>query len=297
MGNVVNFEPMNRAPVTELPRFGWHGEADNVTVHDVEMQASPRGHVIVFANEKGGTGKSTLAFHTAIALCDAGNSVAAIDLDGRQQSLGRALANRDATARGLRIDLPRPRHTVAHPQQSASMLVQEMARIGWHSDYFVIDVAGHDSALARRAIAMADTLVTPVNGSFVDLDLLGRIGSDESVERGCFGELVAGLRDERARRGDTRLDWVVLPNRVRHGSNNQARFAAALDRLSDELDFRVGEGLAERVAYRELFGLGLTHLDLRRIPDLPRVRSLVRQEILRLVQQLDLPPMSLFAAR
>lgn len=289
MGKVVSFERASHA--------GWAGEVSSVTVHDVEMQASPTGHVIVFANEKGGTGKSTLAFHTAIALCDAGNSVAAIDLDGRQQSLGRALVNRDATARTLRVDLPSPNHTVAHPQQSASMLVQEMARIGWHSDYFVIDVAGHDSALARRAIAIADTLVTPVNCSFVDLDLLGRVAPGGTVERGCFGALVDELREERARRGDTRLDWLVVPNRVRRGNNNQARFEAALTVLAGDLDFRIGEGLAERVVYRELFAMGLTHLDLRRVPDLPRTRSPARGEMQRLVAALDLPPMCLFAAR
>ncbi len=289
VGQVVNLDRSIHA--------GWAGEASSVVVRDVEMQASPIGHVIVVANEKGGTGKSTIAFHTAIALCDAGNSVTAVDLDGRQQSLGSALANRDATARGLRIDLPSPRHTVAHPQQSASMLVQEMARTGWHSDYFVIDAAGHDSALARRAIAMADTLVTPVNPSFVDLDSLGRVGPGGSVERGRFGDLVADLRAERRRRGGAQLDWVVVPNRVRQGSNNKVRVEAALAVLADDLDFRVATGLAERVAYRELFAMGLTHLDLRRVPGLPRKRSQARAEVSRLIAELDLPPMCLFAAR
>lgn len=289
VGQVINIDRANHA--------GWAGEASSVTVRDVEMQASPAGHVIVFANEKGGTGKSTLAFHTAVALCDAGNSVAALDLDGRQQSLSRALANRDATARALRIDLPSPRHSVAHPQQSASMLVQEMARIGWHSDYFVIDVAGHDSALARRAIAMADTLVTPVNASFVDLDSLGRVAPDGAVDRGRFGDLVASLRMERAQHGGGDLDWAVVPNRVRRGTNNQARIERALGILADDLDFRLVTGLAERVAYRELFAMGLTHLDLRRVPGLPRKRSQARDEMLRLVTEFDLPPMCLFAAR
>ena len=58
-------------------------------------------HFIVFANEKGGTGKSTTAVHTAIALAASGHRVAALDLDGRQRTMTRYLENRDATMRRL----------------------------------------------------------------------------------------------------------------------------------------------------------------------------------------------------
>ena len=43
--------------------------------------------VIVVANEKGGSGKSTIAMHVAIALMKRGHRVATIDLDLRQRSL------------------------------------------------------------------------------------------------------------------------------------------------------------------------------------------------------------------
>ena len=68
--------------------------------------ASP--HFIVFANEKGGTGKSTTAVHSAVALAAAGRRVAALDLDTRQRTLGRYLDNRADTMRRLGEALPMP---------------------------------------------------------------------------------------------------------------------------------------------------------------------------------------------
>ena len=39
----------------------------------------------------------------------------------------------------------------------------------------VIDTPGRDDSIARAAILKADTLVTPMNDSFVDLDLIGQV--------------------------------------------------------------------------------------------------------------------------
>src|SRR5258708_15243031 len=41
------------------------------------------------------------------------------------------------------------------------------------ADVIVIDTPGRDDPVARAAILRADTLVTPMNDSFVDLDLIG----------------------------------------------------------------------------------------------------------------------------
>lgn len=263
----------------------------SVVLQDILSRPRPSGHVIVFANEKGGVGKSTLAFHCAVALCDAGNKVAVIDLDRHQQTLTSALANRDATARSLQVDLPRPRYAVLQ-QQSGAQLSQEIARIGSGCNFIVIDVAGHDSAIARRAIAFADTLVTPVNSSFVDIDLLGKLDpvTMHLREPGHFGRLVNELREERVHRGMAPLDWIVMKNRVRTAEvRQQLRIDAALERLAGRVGFRIGQGLNERVAYRELFLFGLTHLDLKRIPKLARMQARTGEEILRLVADLALP--------
>lgn len=262
-----------------------------VVVQDILSRPRPAGHIIVFANEKGGVGKSTLAFHITVALCDAGKHVAVVDLDRHQQTLASALANRDATARSLLVDLPRPRYAVLR-HQSGAQLSQEITRIGSGCDFVIIDVAGHDCAIARRAIAMADTLVTPVNSSFVDIDLLGKFDpvTMHLREPGHFARLVNELREERVRKGMTPLDWVVMKNRVRTAEvRQQNRIDQALGRLAGSVGFRIGQGLNERVAYRELFLFGLTHLDLKHIPRLARMQARTGVEILRLVSDLALP--------
>lgn len=264
------------------------GEDPDVIVADVADRPRPAAKVIVVANEKGGVGKSTIAFHLSVALADAGLRVAACDLDRRQQSLSSALSRRDGTARRLKLDLPLPCHQVLHIH-SGAMLCQEISRIGWKSDVIVVDVAGADSAIARRAIAIADTLITPVNSSFVDLDLLGKFHptSLKLVAEGCFAIAVNEIRAARLRRGVPDLDWVVAQNRVRRGaSQNQNRIEAALLELAPQIGFRLVEGLAERVAYRELFLLGLTHLDLRRIPEFARTKTDANREILGFLTEL-----------
>ena len=143
-----------------------------VVIADIMGRPRPDARVIVVANEKGGVGKSTVAFHLCIALADAGLKVAAIDLDRRQQTLSRVLQSRDGTARRLGVALPIPRQ-ISLQMPSGAMLCQEISRIGWDANVIVIDAAGYDSPIARRAIALADTLVTPVSPSFIDLDVLG----------------------------------------------------------------------------------------------------------------------------
>lgn len=266
------------------------GEHPRVVVGDVASRPRSGAKVIVVANEKGGVGKSTVAFHLSVALADTGHKVLVVDLDRRQQTLTRALMARAGTARRLKVRMPQPRHVLLQ-QQSGAQLCQEIARLGWDCDYVVIDGPGHDSSVTRRAIAMADLLVSPVNSSFVDLDLLGRFHpvTGRLLGPGCFAEMVGELRAERAARGLPTLDWLVLQNRKRREtSHNQDKVDSALRRLAPKLDFRLGAGLFERVAYRELFPLGLTHLDLRRIPELARSKPIATGEVMQLLDDLDL---------
>ena len=267
------------------------GEHPDAIVADIAHRPLPNAQIIVVANEKGGVGKSTVAFHLCVALADAGLTVAAIDLDKRQQTLSHVLQSRAGTARRLGVALPLPRQQVLQVQ-SGAVLCQEIGRVGWDADVIVIDAAGHDSPISRRAIALADALVTPANTSLVDLDVLARLHpvSCEFVAPGCFARTVTELRDARARAGMSRLDWVVAPNRIRRDSSqNHATTKAALARLSAALGFRLSRGMAERVAYRELFLLGLTHLDLRHLPDMARGNPAAIREILALVDDLAAP--------
>ncbi len=266
------------------------GECPEVIVADIARRPRPDAHIIVVANEKGGVGKSTIAFHICIALAETGHAVTAVDIDRRQQTLARVLTNRDATARRLGVKLPRPAFEVLR-RQTGSMLCQEICRIGWQSDYIIIDVAGHDSGIARRAIALADTLITPVNSSFVDLDLLGRFHpiTLEVTSKGCFAATVEEIRQARVAQNLPDLDWVVVKNRMRHSnSKNQSRVTQALQTLAPLDRFRLASGLSERVAYRELFLLGLTYLDIKHMPELGRVKLRGPDEIGSLIRDLNL---------
>jgi chromosome partitioning protein len=266
-------------------------ESPAAVVRDLASRRQPRGHVITFANEKGGVGKSTLAFHTALALSHLGLRVLVVDCDRRQQTLHRLLEARDGTVRALRVDLPQPRHLVL-AQQSSALLTQEIERLGADCEFVLIDLAGQDSPIARRAIALADTVVTPVNCSPADLDALGRINpvSRRFREPGPFAAMVAALRAERLAQGRPAFDWVVAKNRVRRCEH---RLLAAVDfnlsTIARHLGFRVIDALTERVGYRELMPFGLSLLDLRLIPDIGASRASNPGELRALVENLQLP--------
>ena len=250
-----------------------------------------RAHRIVFANEKGGTGKSTTAVHAAVALAASGYRVAALDLDVRQKTLVRYLENRAATMRRRSLDLPMPAHGVLTLLTPAG-IDQEVARLGHGCDYVVIDTPGRDDPLARAAIALADTLVTPINDSFVDLDLIGQVDAETfKVKKPSFyAELIWDLRKERAKSDGGTVDWVVLRNRLQHlEAHNMRRVGAALAELSKRVGFRVIPGLGERVIYRELFPKGLTLLDTSAIDAVGLSHIAARQELREMISGLALP--------
>jgi chromosome partitioning protein len=248
-------------------------------------------HTIVFANEKGGTGKSTTAVHTAVALAAAGHRVGCIDLDHRQRTTTRYLENRAATVRRLGTELPQPAFAVLEDQRPEA-LEAAIAELGSAADVLVIDTPGRDDEVARAAILKADTLVTPMNDSFVDLDLIGQVNPDTfKVTRPSFyAELIWNSRTQRAKSAGKSVDWVVLRNRMQHiGSHNQQRVGAAMDELARRVGFRVIPGLSERVIYRELFPKGLTLLDLKQIGDAGIAHIAARQELREMVAGLGLP--------
>jgi chromosome partitioning protein len=248
-------------------------------------------HIIVFANEKGGTGKSTTAVHVAVALASTGHNVATIDLDHRQQTMTRYLDNREATARRLNLPLAVPPH-ITLSNKSDTGLEQEIARIGSNADFMIIDTPGRDDPITRAAIARADTIVTPMNDSFVDLDLIGQVDPDTfKIKRPSFyAELIWDLRKERGKRDGATVDWVVMRNRMQHiEAKNMLRVGKAMDELAKRTGFRVVPGLGERVIYRELFPKGLTLLDRDSIGGLGISHIAARQELRELVSALGLP--------
>ena len=253
--------------------------------------AGGRPHFIVFANEKGGTGKSTTAVHTAVALSQAGRRVAAIDLDTRQRTLGRYLDNRMATIRRTETELPMPAHETFDPEKDDNLDAQ-LDRLAADADIVVVDTPGRDDPYARQAMLRADTLVTPINDSFVDLDLIGQVDPETyKVRRPSFyAELVWNSRTQRAKTQGASVDWVLLRNRLQYvEAKNMKRVGQALDELSRRVGFRVIPGLGERVIYRELFPKGLTLLDLKELGSVGLSHIAARQELREMISGLGLP--------
>ena len=252
-------------------------------------------HRITFANEKGGTGKSTTAVHVAVALAFSGKRVVAFDLDHRQRTMDRYFENRAATAAKRGIDLATARCHVVDgllPADFEALVEREAA----DADFIVIDTPGRDDPLARHAAAETDTLVTPMNDSFVDFDLIGQVeGESFKVKKLSFyAELIWEARLKRSKstleQQRRQMDWVVVRNRTGYTeARNMARIEKALTEMSKRVGFRVAKGLSERVIYRELFPSGLTLLDKGQLGDLGTSHLVARQELRGLVASLHLP--------
>ena len=249
-------------------------------------------HRIVFANEKGGSGKSTSAVHTAVALAAKGHKVAALDLDTRQRTLGRYLDNRAALMKRDGLGLAMPVYDTFDSTQGVP-IERRLEEMEQDADFLIVDTPGRDDDYVRQAISTADTLVTPINDSFVDLDLIGQVDADDyKVKRPSFyAELVWDARKVRAKTDGGTVDWIVLRNRLQHlEARNMRRVAAALGELSKRVGFRVIPGLSERVIYRELFPKGLTLLDLGAIgEDAGLAHVAARGELRELIAGLQLP--------
>ncbi|WP_116089722.1 division plane positioning ATPase MipZ [Sphingomonas crusticola] len=249
-------------------------------------------HRIIFANEKGGSGKSTSAVHAAVALAVKGHKVSALDLDTRQRTLGRYLDNRAALMKRDGLDLAMPAYHTFDPAQRVE-IGESLDQLAADADYLIVDTPGRDDDHVRAAIASADTLVTPINDSFVDLDLIGQVDPDNyKIKRPSFyAELVWDARKARAKQDGGTVDWVVMRNRLQHlEARNMRRVAAALNELSKRVGFRVIPGLSERVIYRELFPKGLTLLDLAAIgQDAGVAHIAARGELRELIAGLQLP--------
>ena len=261
-------------------------------------------HIIVVGNEKGGAGKSTVSMHIATALARMGHRIVALDLDLRQQSLGRYVENRRAHLADLGLDLATP---AFHPLPEIApedvpegetledrRLDAAMTALRGTCDFVLIDCPGSHTRLSVGAHALADTLITPLNDSFIDFDLLATITPDGEtiLKPSVYSEMVWSARQLRARAGLKPADWVVLRNRVgAQNMINKAKMEKAVAQLSKRIGFRVGPGFSERVIFRELFPRGLTLLDLRDvgIRGLSISNIAARQELRELIKALDLP--------
>lgn len=261
-------------------------------------------HIIVFGNEKGGSGKSTTAMHVLTALLRSGKTVGALDLDLRQKTLTRYIQNRILYIERTGIRLPFPETAVLKKPSELGMepgfqatlraFQDGIAQLDQTNEFIVADCPGNYTQLSELTHAMADTLVTPMNDSFVDFDLLARIDGRTNKVTGpsIYSEMVWKARKARAETGSRPMNWFVTRNRMHSlAMKNKRRVGEALEDLARRIGFTLIPGFSDRVIFKELFPNGLTLLDLFDISDEPMSMSnlAARQEVRDLVNALGLP--------
>lgn len=266
-------------------------------------------HVIVLGNEKGGSGKSTTAFHLAIYLLGQGYRVATIDADSRQQTLTAYVRNRRVWAKDKALDLHHPTHfhlpqsrgdsVTENKAMEFEVLRQAVTDVENAIDFLIIDTPGFDTHLTRLAHSLADTLVTPLNDSLIDLDVIARLDADtaEILALSHYTRLVQRARKERLSIDGRSIDWVIVRNRLSTlNSRNMRAVLVGLENVSARLGCRIADGIAERVIFRSLFPIGMTVFDtldekwLGGIPTMGFVSA--REEYRHLAEALALPARS-----
>ncbi|NRB11569.1 MAG: AAA family ATPase [Rickettsiaceae bacterium] len=236
-------------------------------------------HILVVGNEKGGAGKTTCSMHLITSLLDQGYNIASIDTDSRQASLTNYINNRKAyNKNNPSFKVPVPLHF--HLQESSldSKIKKEEEEVKHfqhafvqaqnHADYIIIDTPGSYTNLSRLAHSYADTVITPINDSFIDLDVLAKINNNEKLEASTpsiYSQMLWEQKLIKAKRGQGNIDWVVLRNRLSSlDARNKRNVNKALEKLSKRIAFRIANGFSERVIFRELFLQGLTLIDLNK---------------------------------
>jgi chromosome partitioning protein len=213
--------------------------------------------------------------HIIVALLKAGKRVASFDLDSNQLTLSRYISNRGDWAREQKLRLELPDHTPITeeplygrgPSDPATLkqFISQFKRITRKSshDFIIIDTPGGAQHLSLVAHGMADTLITPINDSLIDLDVLVAIEPMGREPRpSTYAAAVLRALQTRRKVCGLATDWVVVRNRLELvPSRNHGRITQVLHVIQDRLGFRTAGGLLERPVYRELFAAGLTAFD------------------------------------
>ena len=265
-----------------------------------------RAHVIVLGNEKGGSGKSTAAMHVIVGLLRDGYSVGAIDLDARQATLSNYLASRRKFAETHRARLPQPRvmsvHRVEHDSRTVADAEERaefektLADLSRDCDVVVIDCPGSDTNLSRIGHSYADTLITPINDSFVDFAMLATVDPDKLnvIHPSVYSEMVWQARKARFNRDRGKFDWIVMRNRLGASTTRNRRdVGTTLEALAKRIGFRTLQGFGERMIFRELYLQGLTLMDIRDASlgiSLSMSHIAARAEVRALLSAIRLPP-------
>ncbi len=265
-------------------------------------------HIVVVGNEKGGSGKSTTAMHLIVGLMHMGFSVASVDVDFSQGTLTRYLANRRAFVKAAGSDVKSPEHFTVEPPEGPGEDERDGAkaeRLGLlleggiiNHDVVVVDTPGSAGPLSALAHSYADTLITPINDSFLDLDVLAHVDGARMAVMGPshYAEMVWKQKQVRAQRDGGSIDWIIMRNRLSSlDAHNKRKMDDVLQDLSRRIGVRVVPGFGERVIFRELFLAGLTIMDLKDAigpQALGPSHLAARREVEALIGAIDLPDVS-----
>jgi len=232
-----------------------------------------KAHVIVISNEKGGTGKSTISLHLAVKLLQEGFNVATIDLDGRQGTLSKYIQNRKNFCLKNNIKLPYPQHYKFSPTEDYSHIPEHIACIEMQInallplfDAIIIDTPGNKNYLFELGHKFADTLITPISDSLIDLNSISEIDYDsgKAGKPGCYANYIWDIKKHLASQGKNYLNWILVGNKISSlKSKNKNLVFEYLQQLAKLYGFRFCEGFKDRVIYKELFLDGLTVLDMQ----------------------------------
>ena len=267
------------------------------------MEQQSRAYVIVVGNEKGGSGKTTTSMHLITALLRMGFSVGSMDIDSRQRSLTRYIDNRRQTMEKESVDLPMPDHAVIAKSlfpvreeaeaDETERFAHELARLMAANDFVLIDSPGADAFLSRLAHSFADTIITPINDSFIDLDVLALVDGQtlKIIRPSIYAEIIWEQKMKRAKRDGGSIDWVVVRNRLSNIDARNKRFMTqVLGDLAKRIGFRAAPGFSERVIFREMFLQGLTVLDVMESGGSVSMSHVAaRQEVRDLLKLLNIP--------
>ncbi len=229
-----------------------------------------KAHIIVIGNEKGGAGKTTTSMHLITSLLHLGFKVSSIDVDCRQKSLSRYLENRNTYSAKHNLNLYSPKHftldATADHEDDIEKLNNFIEKELENSDFLLIDTPGSNTPLSSFAHSKADSIITPINDSFLDLDVIAQIEADslKIIRPSFYSQAIWEQKMQKAKREQGEINWLVIRNRVSSiDAKNKQKMSDVLERLSSRLGFRVAMGFNERVIYRELFLHGLTLLDIK----------------------------------
>jgi len=269
------------------------------------MNAQKKPYIIVLGNEKGGTGKSTLSMHLIVHLLRLGFKVGSIDIDARQGTLSRYIENRQKFVQMNNKELPISSHhaiiksnlpTVADAHQEDKEKFLACLETLKEKNFIIIDTPGSDTFLSQLSHSYADTLITPLNDSFIDLDMLARINNETREISGpsTYAEMEWDQKKQKLLRDRTQFDWIVLRYRLSSiYAKNKEEMQALLNKLAQRIGFRLASGFGERVIFRELFLQGLTLLDLKDVGiEMTLSHVAARQELRALLEMINLAPLS-----